>query len=153
MGRYDSDDDDDLGQESETNLVRDLRRQLKAKDRELSDLRTKFEDRAKADRQSTVEAVLNTRGLNPKIAGLIPPDLLERDAIDKWVADFADVFGPAAPASQEPAVAPDERAALGKMDQATTSGAPEATETLIKRVQGMSYDELMAEINKAQGAG
>lgn len=54
-------------------------------------------------RTQSVREILRDRGINPKVAGLIPSDLEPTaDAVDKWVKDYEDVFGAALRVEEKP---------------------------------------------------
>jgi hypothetical protein len=86
MPEWDDEDED-------TNLVKDLRKQLKAVkdakaelDKELSTLRPQV-------RSSSLKSVLSEIGANPKIAALLPQDLdPTKDAVEKWLDEYGDLF-------------------------------------------------------------
>lgn len=102
MPEWDDDEDDD-----NSNLVKDLRKQLKAAkdaraeiEKELSTLRPQV-------RSNSLKGVLSELGVNPKIAALLPSDLeTNKDAVSKWLDEYGDVFNlkvaePAASAAVE----------------------------------------------------
>jgi hypothetical protein len=69
---------------------------LKTRDEELTKLQG-------AVRTQSVREILRDRGINPKVAGLIPSDLdPTADAVDKWVKDYEDVFGAALRVEEKP---------------------------------------------------
>ena len=76
MSNYDyEDDDDDFTQESNNDLVKQLRKQLKAKEKEMAEFKTQFDSLSKAQRERAVKDVLEARGVNSKVAKFIPQDL------------------------------------------------------------------------------
>ena len=76
MSNYDyEDDDDDFTQESNNDLVKQLRKQLKAKEKETAELKSQFDNISKAQRERAVKDVLEARGVNGKVAKFIPQDL------------------------------------------------------------------------------
>lgn len=80
-------------QPEDTQLVRDLRKQLreasktiKEQNAELSTFRTK-------DRQSTVADILRSKGVNPKAAALIPSSVEAAEAaITEWLDEYGEVL-------------------------------------------------------------
>jgi flagellar motility protein MotE (MotC chaperone) len=97
MSNYEyEDDDDDFTTESNQNndLVKQLRKAAKQKDKELQELREKFEGLSKAQRERAIKDVLESRGVNGKIAKFIPSDLdPTEESLSKWLDDNGDVFG------------------------------------------------------------
>ena len=80
--------------EQDSQLVKDLRKQLrdahaanKKLETDLTEFKSKF-------RQQSVAEALKAKGVNPKIAKLIPDGV---DDVDAWLTEFGDVFGATAP--------------------------------------------------------
>lgn len=90
MGEYDNytDTEQDIDETGDgSQLVKDLRKQLNAAQKELKQFRTE-------KRTSTVSDVLSKRGINPKVAALIPADVEPtQEAVTAWLDEFGDVFG------------------------------------------------------------
>lgn len=88
------DDDDDLDQDQGNSGKPDpVRAQLKKLDKENKELRQKYEAAVKAQRTSTIKDVLTAKKMPAKLANLIPSDVEPTtDAIEKWLADYADLF-------------------------------------------------------------
>jgi len=88
MPEWDDDDDD-----NDSNLVKDLRKQIKdmkaAKavvDTELSTLRPQV-------RKSSLSQILSEIGANPKIAALLPDSVgTDKEAVTKWLDEYGDLF-------------------------------------------------------------
>lgn len=87
--------------EQDTPLVKDLRKQLrdahaanKKLEGEIDGFRSKF-------RQQSVTDVLKAKGVNPKIAKLIPEDIEDEDAVVEWLKEYGDVFGATVPEPQQ----------------------------------------------------
>ena len=95
MSNYDyEDDDDDFTSESNNDLVKQLRKQLKQRDKELSEFKSQFESVSKQNRERAIKDVLESRGVNGKVAKFIPQDLdPTEESLSKWLEDNADVFG------------------------------------------------------------
>lgn len=123
------DDDNEYGG---SDLVKELRKANKAKDKQLRDLQDQLASIQKQARERSVKDVLTSRGLNPKIAAFIPADLdPSEDAISKWVDDYADVFGGASAQPQAEQMSPEQQANLSALNaiQATQqTAAPLATD-------------------------
>jgi hypothetical protein len=105
MGNYDNNYDDDEYEQNGSDLVKDLRKQLRDKSRELDDLTKELGQFREQARKATVSDVLSKRGINPKVAAFIPSDVeATEDAVSKWLDEYGDVFGAAQqgePAAQE----------------------------------------------------
>ncbi len=95
MSNYEyEDEDDDFTNDSSNDLVKQLRKASKQKDKELQELRSQFENLSKGQRERAIKDVLATRGVNSKIASFIPQDIdPTEESLSKWLDDYADVFG------------------------------------------------------------
>jgi len=95
MSNYDYEDDDDFDTEASSNdLVKQLRKASKQKDKELAELRAQFDGLSKAQRERSIKDALERRGVNQKIASFIPQDIdPTEESVSKWLEDYADVFG------------------------------------------------------------
>jgi len=95
MSNYDYEDDDDFTTEDTSNdLVKQLRKASKQKDKELQELRAQFESLSKGQRDRAIKDALASRGVNSKIASFIPQDIdPTEESVSKWLEDYADVFG------------------------------------------------------------
>jgi len=97
----DEDDFDGNDDRGDSTAMRELRKADRAKAKRIAELESQLAERSKADRDRAVSEVLQARGLNSKIAALIPSDVEpSADAVGKWLEDFGDVFG--AVSQQEP---------------------------------------------------
>lgn len=114
---YDDDNDSDL--------VRDLRAQIKAKDDELKSLRKENESLVQYKVKVTVDDVIAEKGLNPKIKALIPKDV---EDVSSWLEEFGDLFGaaPATDAAGDDAGAAAEVDELDRQNDLEDQGAPDA---------------------------
>ena len=93
MSNYDYEDDDDLSDLS-NDLVKQLRKANKQKEKELADLKSQFESLSKAQRERAIKDALERRGVNQKIAAFIPPDIdPTEESVSNWLTNYADVFG------------------------------------------------------------
>jgi hypothetical protein len=136
-------DDDTTADEYGSDLVRELRKANKAKEKQLRELQDQLVSIQKQSRERTVKDVLTSRGLNPKIAAFIPADIdPSEEAVASWVEQYADIFGgtAAAPAAES---TPEEIAnlsALGQINAVQQSatplgGDPKQIESLIRGAQ------------------
>ena len=120
---YEDDDDTDTTESSSNDLVKQLRKANKQKDKELADLKSNFESLNKAQRERAIKDALTSRGVNTKIASFIPQDIdPTEESVSKWLESNADVFGLQTETPQQPNVDPAQAAAYKKMSAATEAG-------------------------------
>jgi hypothetical protein len=142
----DEEEDDDFtpSYESETDLVKKLRKALKAEQKRNKELESSLGELSKSQRERILKDVFSSRGVNPKVAAFIPSDLdASEDAISQWLDQNADVFGFELKPENE--VSQQDVAALRQMD-AVTSGAlsPDKSEDLAFRINNaQSQDEIL----------
>ena len=92
MSNLDYEDDEDFSDSND--LVKQLRKANKQKEKELADLKSQFENLSKAQRERAIKDALERRGVNSKIASFIPQDIdPTEESVSKWLSDYADVFG------------------------------------------------------------
>jgi len=124
---WDDDDDFDFEDQGQNNqgsndgdLVKKLRKALRAKEKENKDLAERFESVSKVQREQIVNQVLNQKGVNPKAARLILKDLdsVNEEAVNGWLEDNADLFGLTVQKQEDPQQQLD-RAALRQQDVVT----------------------------------
>jgi len=86
---YQDFDDEELESEQEGgDLVSQLRRATKKKDKQLKELMEELSSIKTAQRTNSIKSVLAEKNLNPKIANFIPADLdSSPEAIDNWIAE------------------------------------------------------------------
>ena len=147
------DEDDDFTQESGNNdLVKQLRKAAKQKDKELAELRAQFEGVSKAQRERNIKDVLESRGVNSKIAKFIPSDLdPTEESLSKWLDDNGDVFGYSAESNQ-PVVDPAQAAAYKKMNNATEQGlTPDASDDIMRKLLNANSKEELDDIIRQSG--
>lgn len=91
----DDDEDEDRQPLEGDKLVRDLRRQVKARDKRLAEVEKELGEFAKERRTRTVAEVLKAREVNEKYARFVTADLedVTPDAVNKWLDDNADLVG------------------------------------------------------------
>ncbi|NDD84498.1 hypothetical protein EBZ38_09550, partial [bacterium] len=74
MSNYDY-EDDDFDTDSGNDLVKQLRKATKQKDKELAELKAQYENLSRAQRERAIKDALASRGVNTKIASFIPQDI------------------------------------------------------------------------------
>lgn len=149
---YEDDDDDTTTVESNSDLVKQLRKQLKAKEKETAELKSQFDNISKAQRERAVKDVLEARGVNSKVAKFIPQDLdPTEESLSKWLEDNADVFGFQVE-DKQPAVDPAQAAAYKKMNSAVDQGlTPDSTEDLMRKLLSANSKEELDEVIRNSG--
>jgi hypothetical protein len=154
MSNYEyEDDDDDFTQESSNDLVKQLRKAAKQKDKELQELRAQFEGISKAQRERAIKDALAARGVNQKISSFIPQDIdPTEESVSKWLEANADVFGLNVESNQAvPNTDPADIAAYKRMTQTTEAGiTPESGQDIMSRLMNAnSKEELDAVIRES----
>lgn len=149
------DEDDDFTQESGNNdLVKQLRKAAKQKDKELAELKAQFENLNKAQRERAVKDALESRGVNSKIAKFIPSDIdPTEESLSKWLDDNGDVFGfSATEPTNQPAVDPAQAAAYKRMNSVTEQGlTPDASDDIMRRLMSANSKEELDEVIRMSG--
>ena len=152
MSNYDYEDDDEFTTDS-NDLVKQLRKQLKAKEKEMAEFKTQFDNLSKAQRERAVKDVLEARGVNGKVAKFIPQDLdPTEESLSKWLEDNADVFGFQVEDKTEPAVDPAQAAAYKKMNSAVDQGlTPDSSDDIMRKLLSAGSKEELDEIIRNSG--
>ena len=154
MSNYDYEDDDDFDTESSSNdLVKQLRKAAKQKDKELAELRAQFDGLSKAQRERSIKDALERRGVNQKIASFIPQDIdPTEESVSKWLEDYADVFGIDAGQNQSTNVDPADIAAYKRMTTTADAGmSPERGADVMSRLMNASSKEELDDIIRQSG--
>lgn len=92
MGEYD-DDDIDVESENDSNLVKDLRKQLKAAKKASEETQARLAEFEAQARKASVADVLKSRGARPEIAKFYNNDDTSPDAVNAWLTENAELFG------------------------------------------------------------
>ena len=153
MSNYDyEDDDDDFTSESNNDLVKQLRKQLKQRDKELSEFKSQFESVSKQNRERAIKDVLESRGVNGKVAKFIPQDLdPTEESLSKWLEDNADVFGFQVE-DKQPVVDPAQAAAYKKMNNAVDQGlTPDSADDIMRKLMSANSKEELDEVIRNSG--
>jgi hypothetical protein len=155
MSNYDYEDDDDITQDDSSNdLVKQLRRASKQKDKELQELKAQFESLNKSQRERAIKDALASRGVNSKIASFIPQDIdPTEESVSKWLEDYADVFGIETSQTQAtPNVNPNDAAAYKRMTNSADSGvSPEHNGDIMQRLMNANSKEELDEVIRLSG--
>ena len=154
MSNYDYEDDDDFDMDSSSNdLVKQLRKAAKQKDKELAELRSQFDGLSKAQRERSIKDALERRGVNQKIASFIPQDIdPTEESVSKWLEDYADVFGIDLGQNQSTNVDPADIAAYKKMTgTADAATSPERGADVMSRLMNANSKEELDQIIAQSG--
>ena len=154
MSNYDYEDDDDFDMDSSSNdLVKQLRKAAKQKDKELAELRSQFDGLNKAQRERSIKDALERRGVNQKIASFIPQDIdPTEESVSKWLEDYADVFGIDLGQNQSTNVDPADIAAYKKMTgTADAATSPERGADVMSRLMNANSKEELDDIIRQSG--
>ena len=157
MSNYEyEDDDDDFTTESpqSNDLVKQLRKAAKQKDKELQELRSQFDNLSKGQRERAIKDLLASRGVNSKIASFIPQDIdPTEESLSKWLDDNGDVFGIESGQTQAtPNVDPNDAAAYKRMTNSADSGAsPEHNGDIMQKLMNANSKEELDEVIRLSG--
>lgn len=150
---WEDEDEDDTPTgafESDTDLVKKLRKALKAEQRKNKELETSFGELTKAQKERILKDVLSSKGVNHKIAQFIPADIeASEDAINAWLDANGDVFGYTP--TPKPAVNQQDIASMQKMDAVLTGAETSATsDDLQNRIANADSEEEILSILSGQ---
>ena len=157
MSNNDYEDDDidfeDSYSNSNNDLVKQLRKAAKQKDKELQELRAQFEGVSKAQRERTIKDVLEARGINKKISAFIPQDIdPTEESLSKWLDDYGDVFGIESQQSNQNTVDPAQAAAYKKMNNAVESGlTSDSGDDVLRKLMSANSKEELDEVIRNSG--
>lgn len=159
---YDDDEFDfeDEGEETTTrgrnsdDVLKKVRRAERAKDKQLKELQAELESLRKFQREATVSKVLQEKGINPKIAALIPSDMEPtQEALNSWLEQYGDVFGVAQQPQQQVNVNPNDLAALRQIDAVTSNAiSPDDVNDSFSLINNAQSREELLEFLYSQGA-
>jgi len=151
---YEDDEDDITTSDNGNDLVKQLRKANKQKEKELADLKAQLGEVSKAQRERSIKDVLESRGVNSKIAKFIPSDIdPTEESLSKWLDDNGDVFGfSATEPTNQPAVDPAQAAAYKRMNSVTEQGlTPDASDDIMRRLMSANSKEELDEVIRMSG--
>jgi hypothetical protein len=154
MSNYDYEDDDFDTDSSGNDLVKQLRKATKQKDKELAELKAQFESLNKAQRERAIKDALASRGVNSKIAAFIPQDIdPTEESVSKWLEDYSDVFGYESNQTQAtPNVNPADAAAYKRMTNTVETGvSPEHNDNIMQKLMNANSREELDEVIRMSG--
>ena len=153
MSNYDYEDDDFETNDS-NDLVKQLRKATKAKDKELAELKAQYESLAKSNRERAIKDALASRGVNQKIASFIPQDIdPTEESVSKWLSDYADVFGFETESNQAtPNIDPAQAKQYQKMTKTVDAGnTPNGGDDIMRRLLNANSREELDEVIRQSG--
>jgi hypothetical protein len=146
------DDEEDVipSQQSESDLLKQLRKELKNKSKMLSEMEGQLSSIKTEQRQNVIKSVLESKGVSPKIAKFIPADIdASSEAVDNWISDNADVFGLTV---QTPDDVKPDLATLRQIDAVTSNAqSPAGVDDLFLRLQNAESAEEITNMIFQQG--
>jgi hypothetical protein len=152
-------DFEDEGEETTTrgskdDVLKKVRRAERAKDKQLKELQSELDSLRKFQREATVSKVLQEKGINPKIAALIPQNLDSTpEALNSWLEQFGDIFGIASQPQQQANIDPMDLAALRQIDAATSNAiSPDDVNDSFSLINNAQSREELLEFLYSQGA-
>ena len=154
MSNYDYEDDDFDTDSSGNDLVKQLRKATKQKDKELAELKAQFENLNKAQRDRAIKDALASRGVNSKIAAFIPQDIdPTEESVSKWLEDYSDVFGIETNQTQAtPNVNPADAAAYKRMTNTVETGvSPEHNDNIMQKLMNANSREELDDVIRMSG--
>ena len=143
----DEEEDDDFTPsfESDTDLVRKLRKDLKQAQKRNKELEGSLGELSKAQRERIIKDAFASKGVNPKIASFVPQDIdASEEAVTQWLENYADVFG--IKIEEKPAVSEQDIQSMQRMNNVLTGAeAPGASDDLANRIANAgSEDEVLS---------
>jgi len=153
MSNYDYEDDEDEVTTESNDVVKQLRKANKQKEKELSDLKSQFETLNKQQRERAIKDVLEARGVNKKISAFIPQDLdPTEESLSKWLDENGDVFGLDTTESNQPVVDQATQDAYQKMNRLTGQGiTPDSGDDVYRKLMSANSKEELDEIIRQSG--
>jgi hypothetical protein len=153
MSNYDYEDDEDEVTTESNDVVKQLRKANKQKEKELADLKSQFETLNKQQRERAIKDVLEARGVNKKISAFIPQDLdPTEESLSKWLDDYGDVFGLDTTESSQPVVDQATQDAYQKMNKLTGQGiTPDSGDDIYRKLMNANSKEELDEVIRQSG--
>jgi hypothetical protein len=108
MAEYTEYDFEDDSSDFGTDLVKKLRKQVDLLSKELKERDQVIEEFQTYSHEASVGEILESFGLNPRIAQFIPSDIeADEDAVSEWLTEYGDAFGITAVEESEAGYEPD----------------------------------------------
>lgn len=133
-------DVDELMSDDSSNVLKELRKAYKAKEKQVKELEERLAGFQNASRQTTIEGILAEAGVDARVARFIPNDISEPDDVKSWLSENGDLFGATSVEAQ-----PDVDAAA-RMANMTETAAPADAGDIFAKMAGASTEEELNEI-------
>jgi hypothetical protein len=153
---WDEDEDNDTTdvQMDGSDAMKQLRKAKRADEKRIKELTEKLDAFDKAQRETVIKKVLETKGVSPKAARLVARELegdINEDAVANWIDDNAEVFGLQVQQQEQPRNTID-RAALRQQDIVTQQAfTPDrADDALLRLNNASSAEEIIAMIQSGE---
>lgn len=149
---FDLEDEPRQSKNSDSDLLKQLRKELKAKTKAISEYETKMAGLESERRQNVIKSVLESKGVSPKIAKFIPNDVEpSAEVIESWIEENADVFGLTAVRQDQ---AQPDLATLRQIDAVAASAqSPAAMDDLMLRINDAQSMEELQNLIYQEGGG
>ena len=154
MSNYDYEDEDDNNNvDTSTDLIKQLRKANKQKEKELADLKAQFEGLNKSQRERAIKDALAARGVNTKIASFIPQDIdPTEESVSKWLESNADVFGIQVAENQTPNIDPAQAKQYQRLTNAAEQGnSPNAAADIMQKLLSANSREELDDVIRQSG--
>ena len=154
MSNYDyEDEDDDNNVDTSSDLIKQLRKANKQKEKELAELKAQFEGLNKSQRERAIKDALAARGVNTKIASFIPQDIdPTEESVSKWLESNADVFGIQVAENQTPNIDPTQAKQYQRLTNAAEQGnTPNASADIMQKLLNASSREELDDVIRQSG--
>ena len=154
MSNYDYEDEDDNNNvDTSTDLIKQLRKANKQKEKELAELKAQFEGLNKSQRERAIKDALAARGVNTKIASFIPQDIdPTEESVSKWLESNADVFGIQVAENQTPNIDPAQAKQYQRLTNAAEQGnTPNASADIMQKLLNASSREELDDVIRQSG--
>jgi hypothetical protein len=133
---FELDDEND----DSSNVLKELRKAYKAKEKQVKELQDQLAGFQNASRQSTIDGVLAEANVDPRVARFIPDDISDVDGIKSWLAENGELFG--APGVE----AKPEVEAAARMAGVSESATPVDAGDIFAKMAGAGSEEELNEI-------
>jgi hypothetical protein len=154
MSNYDYEDEDDNNNvDTSTDLIKQLRKANKQKEKELAELKAQFEGLNKSQRERAIKDALAARGVNTKIASFIPQDIdPTEESVSKWLESNADVFGIQVAENQTPNIDPAQAKQYQRLTNAAEQGnSPDPTADIMQKLLNANSREELDDVIRQSG--
>ena len=131
--------DDDLG----SDVVRQLRKAYKSKQKEIEQLRKQVEEFSTANRNSVIEGTLTANGLDARMAKFMPAEVVTADDVTAWRNENADILSIS---TGDPQESSEEVQAASRMADITSHAPAASAGDIMSRIDSASSPEELNEI-------